>query len=211
MNLKIERSGRALEMPLNAGSRALLLAAIVLVLTSYAVPLWNLSSRGPDGEGSRVSVYSYSLGVPSQAGGASSSRSAAVVPSAAWAGAEPSGWIAIGLAAMALLFLRAALLGTTRSLIDAFVLYVFFTASSLWSFSLQFFRFARHLAPAGPAGASFRSVLFGGSKVGGFEFMASPAAGAWTLAAVGFVLGAALVVAWKNAREELSADCLVAG
>lgn len=211
MNLKIERSGRALEMPLNAGSRVLLLVAIALVLTSYTIPLWSLSSSRPDGEGSRVSVYSYTLGIPAHAGASHSSRSAADVPSAAWAGAEPSGWIAIGLAAMALLFLRAALLGTTRSLIDAFVLYVFFSAASLWSFSLQFFRFARHLAPAGPGGGSFRSVLFGASKFGGVEFMASPAVGAWTLAAVGMVLGAALVVAWKNAREELSADCLVAG
>lgn len=211
MNLKIERSGRALEMPLNAGSRALLLVAIVLVLTSYAIPLWNLSSRGPDGEGSRVSVYSYSLGIPSHDGGTNSSHAAAAVPSAAWVGAEPSGWIAIGLAAMALLFLRAVLLGTTRTLIDAFVLYVFLTAASLWSFSLQFFRFARHLAPAGPGAESFWGILFGGSRFGAREFAASPAAGAWTLAVVGFVLGAALVVAWKNAREELSADCLVAG
>jgi hypothetical protein len=207
MNLKIEQSGRALEMPLNAGSRILLLVAIVLVLASYATPLWNLSSWGPDGERSRVSVYSYTLGIPSQSDGSAP----AAAPSAAWAGVEPSGWIAIGLAAMALIFLRAVFLGTTRSLIDAFVLYVFFAVASLWSFSLQLFRFAHHLAPAGSGGASMRDVLFGVSKIGGVEFLASPAAGAWTLAAVSVVLAAALVVAWKNAREELSADCLVAG
>jgi hypothetical protein len=55
------------------------------------------------------------------------------------------------------------------------------------------------------------SVLFGESKIGGFEFVGSPAAGAWTLTAVGLVLAAALLVAWKSAREELSVDCLVAG
>ena len=208
MNMKIERSGRALEMPLDSGPRVLLLVAIALVLVSYAIPLWNLSAWGPDGEGSHVSVYSYTLGIHSSGEGLDPS---AAVVNAAWAGVEPSGWIAIGLAAMALLFLRAALLGTTRSLVDAFVLYVFFGVASLWSFSLQLFRFARHLAPAGSGGASMTSVLFGASKIGGVEFVGSPAAGAWTLTAVGLVLVAALLVAWKSAREELSVDCLVAG
>lgn len=208
MNLKIERSGRALEMPLNTGPRVLLLVAIALVLASYAIPLWNLSAWGPDGEGSRVSVYSYTLGIHSYGEGSDSATAAA---NAAWAGVEPSGWIAIGLAALALLFLRAALLGTTRSLIDTFVLYVFFAVAALWSFSLQLFRFARHLAPSGSGGASMTSVLFGESKIGGIEFVGSPAAGAWTLTAVGLVLAAALLVAWKSAREEFSGDCLVAG
>ncbi|MEO8192192.1 MAG: hypothetical protein ABI682_17810, partial [Acidobacteriota bacterium] len=80
---------------------------------------------------------------------------------------------------------------------------------SLWSFSLQLFRFTRHLAPAGSGGASISSVLFGESKIGGVEFVASPAVGAWALTAVGLVLAAALFVAWKNARHEFSADCLV--
>jgi hypothetical protein len=203
MNMRIERSGRALEMPLDSGPRVLLLVAVALVLVSYAIPLWNLSVWGPDGGGSRVSVYSYTLGIHSSGRG---SDPAAAAANAAWAGVEPSGWIAIGLAAMALLFLRATLLGTTRSLIDAFVLYVFFGVASLWSFSLQLFRFARHLAPAGSGGASMTSVLFGESKIGGVEFVGSPAAGAWTLTAVGLVLATALLVAWKSAREEFSAD-----
>ncbi len=206
MNLKIERSARALEMPLNAGPRVLLLVAIALVLTSYAIPLWNLSAWGPQGDGSQVSVYSYTLGIHSYGQGSDPAAAAANAP---WAGVEPSGWIAIGLAALALFFLRAALLGTARTLIDAFVLYVFFAAASLWSFSLQLFRFTRHLAPAGSGGASMSGVLFGESKIGGVDFVASPAVGAWALTAVGLVLAAALFVAWKNARHEFSADCLV--
>ena len=208
MNVKIERSARALEMPLNTRSRVLLIAAIVLVLVSYAIPLWNLSAWGPDGEGSRVSVYSYTLGIHSYGTAADPALAAA---NAAWAGVEPSGWIAIGLAALALLFLRAVLLGTTRSLIDAFVLYVFFSVASLWSFSLQLFRFARHLASPGSSVATMTGILFGRSQIGGVEFVGSPAAGAWTLMAVGLVLAAALLVAWKSARAELSGDCLVAG
>ncbi|MEO8433181.1 MAG: hypothetical protein ABI592_16885 [Acidobacteriota bacterium] len=208
MNLKIERSGRALEMPLEPAPRVLLLVAIALVLVSYAIPLWNLSAWGPDGEKSRVSVYSYTLGIHSYGDAAGPAMKAA---NAAWAGVEPSGWIAIGLAALALLFLRAAFLGTTRSLIDAFVLYVFFTVASLWSFSLQLFRVARHLASPATSGATMTSVLFGRSEIGGVEFVGSPAAGAWTLTAVGLVLAAALLVAWRSARAEWSSDCLVAG
>lgn len=208
MNMKIERSSRALEMPLNAAPRLLLILAIALVVVSYAIPLWNLSAWGGPGEGSRVSVYSYTIGIHSYGEGSDAAASAA---RAAWAGVEPSGWIAIGLAAMALLFLRAVLLGTTRTLIDAFVLYVFFAAASVWSFSLQLFRLARHLAPAESGSGSMTGVLFGQSKIGGIDFVGSPGAGAWTLVAVGIVLAAALLLAWKGARKEMSSDCLVAG
>jgi copper chaperone NosL len=208
MNMKIERSARALEMPLSAGPRILLVAAIALVIVSYAIPLWNLSAWGGDGGGSRVSVYTYTIGIHSYGDG---SDPAAAAARAAWAGVEPSGWIAIGLAAMALLFLRAAFLGTTRSLIDAFVLYVFFAAASVWSFSLQLFRLARHLAPAESGNGSMTGVLFGQSRIGGIDFVGSPGAGAWTLVAVGVLLATALLVAWTGARKEMSSDCLVAG
>ena len=120
-------------------------------------------------------------------------------------------WIAVALCGVSLLFVRAALLGTFRSLVDSFVLYFFFALGALWLLFAELSRFGRELSALGAARPAFPSVLFGRWETGGLRFSASPGAGAWTLAAVALVLASALYLAWRNARRELTTEYLIAG
>ena len=60
-------------------------------------------------------------------------------------------WIAIALGGVSLLFVRAALLGTFRSLVDSFVLYFFFALGALFLLSAELSRFGGELASFGAA------------------------------------------------------------
>ena len=202
MNLEIERSGKALELPLNVWPRILLILAIGLVLTSYAAPVWRVAASGPDRGGLAVTFTSYRLGFGSPVAVSGTAGSAVTV--------VPLRWISVGVAFMALLFARAAVLGTLRSLIDAFVLYMFFGIASLWSFSGHLIESGIRIGSSGPP-VTFFEGLFGEWSAGGSRFAASPAPGAWLLMAVVLVLAAALFASWKSARQEFSADFILAG
>ncbi|HEY6049814.1 MAG TPA: hypothetical protein VIZ58_01095 [Thermoanaerobaculia bacterium] len=204
MRIEIEQTKRVLEMPLEKGPRLLLIAGVLLAAGSFVAPLWNVAvSRGASDPA--PTVYTFRLGdaVPSPASAA---------PAAEASRAPGAGlWIAIALTAVSLLFVRAALLGTFRSLVDSFVLYCFFTIGALWLLSAELSRFGRELASFRAARPDLADVLFGRWETGGLRFAASPGAGAWTLAGVALVLVSALYIAWKNARRELTTQYLIAG
>jgi len=206
MRIEIERTKRVLEMPLEKGPRLLLILGVLLVGGSFVVPLWNVAVSRPGGPDPAPTVYSFRLG------GAAPSSALEAFSSAGPARARgESFWIAIALAAVSLLFVRAAVLGTFRSLVDSFVLFFFFALGALWLLSAELSRFGRELASFGVARPNLSSVLFGRWETGGLHFSASPGAGAWTLAGVALVLVSALYVAWKNARKELTTEYLIAG
>jgi hypothetical protein len=209
MNFHIERGGRALDMPLNVGPRLLLVLAAALICASFAIPFWRLTVSVSDSPASAVSAvtsYGYRLGLGADG------REIAASTGAPWTrhDAAPPAWISVGVAFMALFFARVAILGTTRSLIDASVLYVFVGVASLWSFATRLAAVGRSGSP-GHAPASIGNVLFGQWNDGSVRFAASPGAGAGVLLAVLAVLVAALFVSWRSTREELSADLVVAG
>jgi hypothetical protein len=187
MRIEIERTKRALELPLEKGPRLLLILGVLLAAGSFAAPLWSVAVSKPDGA---PTVYTFRLGA---------AASPAVLG------------IAIALGAVSLLFVRTAVLGTFRSLVDSFVLYSFFAAGALWLLFAELSRFGRELASHAGARPGLPSVLFGRWETGGLRFASSPGAGAWTLAAVALVLASALYVGWRNARKELSTHYLIAG
>ena len=206
MRIEIEQTKRVLEMPLERGPRLLLIVGVLLAAGSFVAPLWNVAVSRPGASDPAPTVYTFRLGAapPSPAFAPPSAADPARVPGA-------SLWIAIALAGVSLLFVRAALLGTFRSLVDSFVLYFFFTIGALWLLSAELSRFGREAASFRAARPDLANVLFGRWETGGLRFSASPGAGAWTLAGVALVLVSALYVAWKNARRELTTEYLIAG
>jgi hypothetical protein len=205
MHMEIERTKRVLEMPLERGPRLLLILGVLLVAGSFVAPLWSVAVS--QGAADRApTVYTFRLG----AAAPSSTLDAAAAADTA-RGHPENLWIAVALAAVSLLFVRAAVLGTFRSLVDSFVLYFFFALGALWLLSAELSRFGRELASFGAARPALSSVLFGRWETGGVHFSASPGAGAWTLAGVALVLASALYVAWRNARKELTTEYLIAG
>lgn len=208
MRIEIEQTKRVLEMPLEKGPRLLLIVGVLLAAASFVAPLWSVAVSRPGASDGTTTTYTFRLGsvAPSPAGG---SDNASVLDASR--GRGQGIWIAVALGAVSLLFVRAAVLGTFRSLVDSFVLYFFFTLGALWLLFAELSRFGREVTTPGAARPDFASALFGRWETGGVRFAASPGPGAWTLAAVALVLASALYVAWRNARRELTTEYLIAG
>lgn len=207
MRIEIEQTKRVLEMPLEKGPRLLLILGVLLAAGSFVAPLWSVAVSRPGASDAATTTYTFRLGTVGPSAAPESARASARDLAR---GRGESLWIAVALGGVSLLFVRAAVLGTFRSLVDSFVLYFFFALGALWLLFAELSRFGRELSPAG-ARPDFPSVLFGRWEAGGVRFAASPGAGAWTLAAVALVLASALYVAWRNARRELTTEYLIAG
>ncbi len=80
------------------------------------------------------------------------------------------------------------------------VLYIYFGLFSLWSFGYKLYSYGHNLAPTASVKVDpFMPPLFGHKKLANFEVYSYPAAASYALAAVGVVLLAALVLAWREA------------
>jgi hypothetical protein len=201
MNIGISNTNRLLETPLDRGPRVLLILAILMIAASFVAPLWTVAVSSPAGTG-RGGVYTVNL-----AGTETSSVVVVADPPPAPLPRSERMWIAFGLIAAALLFARAAALGTLRSLVDSLVVYLLFGGATLWLLSRDLARFGGTPEAPGPA-----RLLFGGWRNAELTFSSGPAAGAWALVIVALLLGGALAMAWRSAREELASDfAIVAG
>ena len=56
-------------------------------------------------------------------------------------------WMPFVLGGMALLYLRAVVLGTVKEMLDAMVVFFYFSAFSLWSFGYKLYQYGHDLAP----------------------------------------------------------------
>lgn len=92
-------------------------------------------------------------------------------------------WVPFAVGVLGLLFLRAAAMGTMAMLVDVFVVFTYFALFSFWSFATRFSGY----------GESY------------------PGPGAFALAAVVLVLAAALFLAWRFGRSELTNETRMAG
>jgi hypothetical protein len=121
-------------------------------------------------------------------------------------------WIPFVVGALALLFLRTTVLGRMGTLVDLFVLYIYFGLFSLWSFGYKLYVYGHNLDPkASVKVPPFMPPLFGSKKLANFEVYSYPAAGSYALAAVAAVLGISLLVAWRQGRRAEALEARSAG
>jgi hypothetical protein len=178
MKAAIERTSRLLNLPLKTGPRGLLLFAAVVLVGTYFLPFWKVTTFGP--EGLRLGSYSFELaGSEARADSTGEVAGEREVPT----DFSEFRWLPFALGVLALLFLRAAVLGTTGMLVDVSVLFVYVAVFSVWSIETRFSRFGE----------------------------ASPASGAYALAVVAVTLGAALIMAWRQCREEVAGEVRMVG
>jgi hypothetical protein len=216
MKTLFERSTRFLSAPLGIGPRGLIVIATVLMLPAYLTPLWKMTMFAPQyPDGLRLSIYSYKL---EGGNGGQDVKEINVLNhyigmrDLAPADFTEFKWIPFVVGALGLLFLRAALIGNISSLVDVFVLYVYFGLFSLWSFGYKMYVYGHTLAPtAAVRVAPFMPPLFGHKKLANFEVYSYPGPGAYALAAVALVLAAAVVLAGVEQRAEERAEFAVAG
>lgn len=213
MEILLERSARVMGMSLDLGPRVVLLVAALLLAPTYLVPLWKLTIVAPESpEGRTVAVYGDKFETASPDRG----PAALILPDAKTgderlARAAGFRWIPFAVGALALLFLRASVQGTMSSLLDVFVLYIYFGVFSLWSFRGELGRYGHAVSPTttfdiGP----ILPPLFGYRRLGSFEVHSYPALGSYFLAAAALVLAGALFFAWRR-RAELAGETRVAG
>ncbi|MGE5277701.1 MAG: hypothetical protein ACM3SU_11950 [Acidobacteriota bacterium] len=216
MKVSFERSSRFLETPLEIAPRALLLAAVLLLLPAYLTPLWKMTMFAPQyPDGLRMQIYSYKL-----AGGHGGQDIREINVLNHYIGMHELStaeftefkWIPFVVGGLALLLLRAVVLGRMGTLVDLLVLYLYFGLFSLWSFGYKLYSYGHDLAPTASVKVPpFMPPLFGYRKLANFEVYSYPAAGSYSLAAVAVLLGAALVLAWRQGRSEEAAEARSAG
>lgn len=202
-------STRFLHAPMGFGPRVLLATAAPLVLAVNLLPMWNLTMFAPQyGNGLRLDIYSHTLVAGNKGQDIKEintlnhyigMRDLAIEEFAEFK------WMPFVLGGLALLFLRAVVLGTVKELVDATVLFAYFGAFSAWSFGYKLYRYGHDLAPTAAVKVDpFTPPMFGFQQIANFEVYSYPQAGSYVLAAAGLLLVAALWLAWRQ-RERAQA------
>lgn len=199
----LARSFTFLRAPLGAVPRALLVLTGVLVIAGYLLPLWNLTMFAPQyPEGLRLDIYSHAL-----VGGNHGQDIKEInvlnhyigMRSLAAEDFTEFRWMPFVLGGLALIDLRAAVLGSVKELVDAFVLFAYFGVFSLWSFGYRLYLYGHTLAPdAAVKVAPFTPPMFGRQQLANFEVYSYPQAGSYVLGCAMAALVAAIVIAWRQ-------------
>jgi hypothetical protein len=216
MKALFERSSRFLALTLDPAPRLLLLAAALLLIPTYLAPLWKLTMYAPQyPEGLNLDIYSYKL---EGGNGGQDVKEINVLnhyigmKDLTTADFTEFKWIPFVVGMLAILFLRAPVLGKMSDLVDVLVLYLYFGLFSLWSFGYKLYAYGHNLDPTASVKVDpFMPPLFGHKKLANFEVYSYPAAGSYALAAVALVLGLAFVLAWRQSRREQSVEIRAAG
>lgn len=202
----LERSHRLLSSPIGASSRALALAAALLVVPTYFFPLWNLTMYAPQyGEGLQLDIYSYKL--QGGNGGQDLKEINLLNHYIGMRDLEASDftefqWMPFVLGVLALLFLRAAVVGRVLDILDSIVVFTYFGLFSLWSFAYKMYRYGHDLAPSAPVQVEpFTPPVFGGQQIANFEVYSYPELSTYAVLCVGLALAAALVLGVRNANR----------
>ena len=108
-------------------------------------------------------------------------------------------WMPFVLGALALLYLRAVVLGTVKEIVDASVLFMYFGAFSLWSFAYKMYRYGHDLSPAAAVKVPpFTPPIFGFQQIANFQVFSYPKPGTYLLGGVMLLLAAALAITWRQ-------------
>jgi len=202
MNIPFERKSRYLSMPLVLAARGLLLAAALLLIASYFLPLWRIEVTSPTHSAFGLAVYTDRI----EPVGASTDAVELETD-----GSPDSRWLPFVIGGLALLLLRGAAIGTGMSLVDLSVLFMYFVGFSIWSFAGRLDFYGRYLAAATPRGVSlYVPPLFGHETIDGLVVSSFPAAGSFTIAGAGLLLAFAVAVAWRRGRSEMASEIRMA-
>ena len=198
-----ERTTRYLELPLNVRSRVLLVIAAMLLAMTFLFPLWQMTMFAPQyPDGLRLDIYGFKL-----VGGNDGQDAKEINLLNHYIGMRELTaenftefkWIPFVVGAIALLCLRAAVIGKNSYLVDVAVLYGYFAAFSLWSFAHKLYSYGHELAPTAPVKVPpFMPPMFGYEKIANFEIYSYPAAASYTMA--GAMLALLIALLW-NIRD----------
>ena len=207
MHPSFQRFNRFLERPLNLGPRILIAGAALLLAAIYFFPLWNLTMFAPQyPDGLRLDIYSHKL-----EGGNNGQDIREINVLNHYIGMRDLveedftefKWLPFVVGALALLYLRASVLGTMGHLIDILVLNIYFSAFALWSFAHKMYVYGHTLSPTAAVRVDpFMPPLVGFKQLANFEVYSYPSLASYAMALSTLLLIVALGVAWGQGHHE---------
>jgi len=210
MRTFFERTNRFLDAPLDLGPRLLLVAATVLLVLTYVLPLWNLTMFAPQyPDGLRLDIYSHTL-----AGGNNGQDVKEINVLNHYIGMHEIAiedftefkWMPFVIGALGLVFLRAAVHGKVATLVDAAALFGYFSAFSLWSFAYKLYRYGHDLAPTASVKVpGFTPPVVGFKQIANFEVYSYPQGGTYAMGGAWLLVLVAFGLAWREYRRTLRA------
>jgi len=188
-----------LDAPLRIRSRLVLILLIVPLLASFAFPLWRISMKAPQyPNGLSMDIYSYQV-----IGGNDGHDIQEINTLNHYIGMHTItreelrdlDWIPFGLVAMAMLALRAALLGNIRTMIDLSMIAFYISAVAFGRFVWMLYEFGHHLDPKAPVKvAPFMPVVIGEKQIANFTTWSMPQLGSVLMGV--FTVGVWAITLW---------------
>jgi copper chaperone NosL len=213
MQTLFHRESRFLDQRTGVATRLMLLAAAALLVTTYFLPLWNLTMFAPQyPDGLRLDIYSHTL-----VGGNGGQDIKEINVLNHYIGMQDLAnesftefkWMPFVIGALGLLILRAAVHGTVVALVDVTMLSVYFGAFSLWSFGYKLYRYGHDLDPTAAVRVPpFMPPMFGYQQIANFEVYSYPRAASYAMAAAVLILAGGLLWTWWDsgrARNDAAA------
>lgn len=198
-----------LDVPLRGGARLWLVFLCVPLLLSFLFPLWRISMKAPQyPDGLSMDIYSYQV-----VGGNDGHDIQEINTLNHYIGMHTItrdelrdlDWIPFALVAMALLSLRAALLGNVRALIDLSMIAGYVSTVAFGRFVWMLWEFGHRLDPKAPVKVEpFMPVVFGEKQIANFLTRSMPQFGSLLMGA--FMLGVwaiTLLYLWRGRRESV--------
>ncbi len=204
MRAFLRRGYDFLNRPLNLVSRLLLVLAAGALVAAALLPLWKITLVAPQyQEGLRLHIYSYQL-----VAGNDGQDLHEINNLNHYIGMKPLAqadffemrWVPFALGVFVLLALRAALIGTMRSLVDILALFLYFGAFSMGSFYYRLYTYGHQLDPRAPMTIEpFMPVMIGEQQIANFLQSSWPQLGSAFLAVFPLAVIAAM---WFSRRED---------
>ena len=203
----LSRETTFFELPLTLTSRVLILVAVVVLLPVYLFPLWNMSFYSNQyTDGLVLHIYSYQL-----EGGKTPNRDdlREINSLNHYIGMRPLlesdfsefTWVPLVVGLLAILALRAMVIGKMSNLVDVFVLFVYFGAFSMWSFYHRLYMYGHNLDPTASIKVQgFTPPFFGTKQIANFSVNSFPGIGSYAFFAFAILLLVAILLSAKSGK-----------
>ena len=191
--------------PLRTWHRVLLVALAGVMLALYLLPLWNLTMFAPQyPHGLTLDIFNHGF-----QGGNGGQDVKEINLLNHYIGMRPLetdaftefAWMPFALGGVGLLLLRAATFATLKEVVDAFAVFVYVGAFSLWSFAQRLYSYGHELSSDAPVKvAPFMPPLFGHQRIANFDVYSYPRPGGYVMAAVALALLVIVFQTWRQPR-----------
>ncbi len=199
----LKRLTSSLHRPVVGKSRILIFLAALALIPTFIVPLWHMTfvaQQYPEG----LDLYVYSHNLVGGDDGNDLTEINVLNHYIGMAELEPADfnelkWIPLVIGLIIVLTLRAATIGTLRSIVDILVVSLYFGGFSVWSFWYRLHYYGRNLDPRASVQVEpFMPPMFGYKLVGQFDVWSYPAVGTYFFLVFGALLLAGFWFIWRE-------------